>query len=122
MISVTDLFLPNEEIIRGKSNFKCASESGFDSYLAKSTLMSWWGSWELYKQRVLGKFTAFLTTGMYALFVIIFFGTKYNDVIISRNKREEKDHECIESMAFLIYTQSEQCTIKISKGSKTDEV
>jgi hypothetical protein len=92
MVSITDLFPPNEEVIWGKSNFNCDSESGFDSYLAKRTLMSWWGSWELNNQWFLCKIVAFLMNGMYAIFVIIYVWTKYIDV--NYFKKQNEDHEC----------------------------
>lgn len=48
IISFTDLPAPNVEIIRGKSNFNSASDSGSLLYLAKSTLMSSCGFSELH--------------------------------------------------------------------------
>jgi len=61
IVSLTDLFPPKHEAIRGKSNFSCGSDSGLLLYFANSALMSWIGSSELNPWRLLDHSSHFIS-------------------------------------------------------------
>ena len=114
IVWIIDLFAPNEEVIWGKSDFNCASDSGLDSCLAKSTLMSWCGSWELYDQRVLCKIIIYedyvCTHHNY-----IFHNTanRYNRLLIYFNKNTRPSEICGTCNTWLISKYTCRCVIII---------